>query len=693
MRRSNPPIGGLCCAMTVIVMACSGSSPNGLAGPGGPDASADALANATRDASDATLPDTAAETSGDAPRTDVPDASAEGATDAGPFAAQQPLSPYLVVDQFGYRTSAEKIAVLRSPKVGADSTTSFSPGPTYALVDTHSGQKLLEAAPALWNGGATDLSSGDAASSFDFSSVTTPGDYFVLDEMRNVRSPVFRIADDVYRDVLTQAARVFYYQRDGIAKDAKYAGANWADGAEHPQDATCGLYSDGSVPKDLHGGWFDAGDQSKYAGPTASNVIELLRAYTEKPAAFGDAAGIPESGNGVPDILDEVKWATDWLGRMQNGDGSVLSIVAHTGGSPPSADTAPCKYGPASTSATLSSAAALAYASIVFKSVSATSTAYPGYAGTLATWAASAWTWAAANPAVTFFNLTNGLGAREQEVDAAGRLSKQVQAAAFLFELTGTATYQSVVDSSYAQLQTPLDPSDMEPAETLLEYSRTPMATLGVVQNITSAFRSAVEGAAVDAGTSGGFFGAQQTSADPYLANLPSYPWGSNAAKAGQGTLFYDLVAVDAPASATASRYAERYVHYVHGVNPLALVYLSNMGSHGAQASVTRIFSSWFAHGSKWDAVGASTYGPPPGFLVAGPNPSYTWDVCCPSGCGSPANNALCGAAPLVPPAAQPNQKSYRDFNDGWPLDSWLVAEPNDAYQAKYVRLLSKFVQ
>jgi hypothetical protein len=46
-----------------------------------------------------------------------------------------------------------------------------------------------------------------------------------------------------------------------------------------------------------------------------------------------------------------------------------------------------------------------------------------------------------------------------------------------------------------------------------------------------------------------------------------------------------------------------------------------------------------------------------------------------------------------VPPVGQPPQKSYRDWNVGWPEASWVVAEPGIYYQSGYVKLLSKFVQ
>jgi endoglucanase len=368
---------------------------------------------------------------------------------------------------------------------------------------------------------------------------------------------------------------------------------------------------------------------------------------------------------------------------MQQTDGSVLSIAGHAGASPPSSDTSPCKYGPANTSAAFSSAAAFAYASIVFHGSTAATKAYPGYSDALATMAQKAWTWGNANPNVTFYNSQNGVGAGEQEVDAAGLLLKQVQAAVFLFELTGDAAYQSLVDANYTKLMASFDPFHLEPVDAALEYAKTKGATASVAQAIDGTFKSNVEGS--------NYFGQLHSNVDPYLAYLQAYVWGSNQTKGAQGNMFADVAAfgIDASANADATRYASRYVHYFHGVNPLGLVYLSNMGDYGAEKSVTRFFHTWFAHGSEWDAFGVSKYGPPPGYLTGGPNPSYTWDACCPSHCSGNS----CGAAQLSPPAGQPDQKSYRDFNDSWPLDSWSISEPDLGYQAQYVRLVSKFVQ
>jgi hypothetical protein len=666
----------LAAAFVALALVACGTGDNGNGATGNPDGSAppaEGGADGGLGVGDASPGDSG---------TGLHDAS--NAPDAGPVNAPQPLSANIVVDQFGYRTADEKIAVVRSPTSGFDTGSPFTPGARYALVDGHSGAKLVEAAPKAWNGGASDPSSGDKAWWFDFSSVTTPGDYFVLDETANVRSPVFRISDDAYRSVLVAATRMLYYQRDGIAKDAAHAGADWVDGLAHPQDAQCGLYSDGSGPRDLHGGWFDAGDQNRYTNWAASDAIELLRAYVESPAAFADDTNIPESGNGVADLLDEVKWELDWMTRMQGADGSMLSIAGHAGASPPSSDTSPCKYGPANTSASLTSAAAFAYASIVYAKAPGVSTAYPGFAADMASRAQKAWTWAIANPAVTFSN-SGKVGAGEQEVDDAGRAQKKVQAAVFLFELTQDVTYKSAVDAGYKQLLASFDPFHVEPLDTALEYTKATGATAAVVTDILSTYKADIKGT----------IASLAASPDPYFAYLHDYTWGSNQVKASQGSLLTDVsvFGIDAASNVDATRDAERYVHYLHGVNPLQLVFLSNMEGSGSTKSVTRFFHTWFAHGSSWDAAGVSKYGPPPGYLTGGPNPSYAWDGCCPAGCGSTANNQACGSASPSPPAGQPAQKAYKDFNDNWPLDSWQVTEPDDGYQAHYIRLLSKFAQ
>ena len=71
-----------------------------------------------------------------------------------------------------------------------------------------------------------------------------------------------------------------------------------------------------------------------------------MKAYLEKPLAWADDYNIPESGNGIPDLLDEARWGIDHLMRLQQADGSVLSIVGESHASPPSAATGPSYFKP-----------------------------------------------------------------------------------------------------------------------------------------------------------------------------------------------------------------------------------------------------------------------------------------------------------------------------------------------------------
>lgn len=620
--------------------------------------------------------------------------------------------PAVVIDQFGYLPKSRKFAVVRVPQTGYDASATFKPGKSYGLIEIPTGKVVGTTALAVWNSGNTDQASGDKAWWFDFSQIETPGRYAVVDFDNGIRSPSFTIDERVYRDAMKHALRAFYYQRAGFEKKPEFAGLNWADKASHLgrwQDAETRPWG-GTRPnpvatsliKDLRGGWYDAGDYNKYTSWAARYIIVLLQAYAEHPQAFGDDYGIPESGNRIPDILDEVKWGLDWLVRMQNSDGSLLCVQGLDSASPPSAARGPSYYGPPTTSATLMGAAAFAYASKIF-ALRAEPT-LKEYGEGLRQRGLSAWKWAVSNPDVVFYNNddskqpgSKGLAAGQQEMSPTDRLRAQFEAATFLFEVTGDEQYKVFAERHYSVLLPAWGASmwEVDTLESLLYYAQLPGVSVDVASSIRKNFLANLTVA------SKAFQGSLQQ-ADPYRAPIKDYTWGSNKGKAMQARLFQlsALYSTD-PATVDVSLAAAlEYAHYVHGVNPLGLVYLTNMSVAGASHSAVTMFHAWFAHGTRWQrVVDEQRPGPPPGFLVGGPNPQFSMDACCRAPVGSAAYRcygaatfALCQRG-FTPPLAQPAAKSYLEFNDPWPANSWAVSEPSLQYQSYYVRLLAAFVR
>ena len=95
----------------------------------------------------------------------------------------------------------------------------------------------------------------------------------------------------------------------------EYAGED-AHAACHTAEAS--LQEDPSKTLDVTGGWHlnsEAGREVTMGCKIAQN---LLLAYEMNPESISDDTGIPESGNGIPDILDEVKYEVEWLMKMQD---------------------------------------------------------------------------------------------------------------------------------------------------------------------------------------------------------------------------------------------------------------------------------------------------------------------------------------------------------------------------------------
>lgn len=590
----------------------------------------------------------------------------------------QTPSSYIQVDQFGYLPSAQKVAVLINPQVGFNALESYQPPTTLELKNVDSDEVIFSGAPTIWNQGVTHNQSGDQGWWFDFSSISTPGNYYIHDVVNNERSAEFTIGLEVYDEVLKAAGRMFFYNRCGMEKLATHAGTNWSDGPSFLQDVQTRMLTDPNntgAYRDMSGGWFDAGDYNKYTTFAVEPIHDLLSTYEENSNLFGDDWNIPESNNGIPDLLDEVKWELDFLEKMTNADGSVhikMGSINYddNAGSPPSVNTDLRYYGPVCTSASIAIASMFAHAALVFQDI----TSMSGYAENLRTKAELAWTYV--RPFLDNNNLDENcddgtIKAGDADRNTSEQRSEAITAAIYLYLLTGSETYENYL-ITYLNDAPPIgedlwDNYNTIKIDALLRYAVLPDADETTANTIINSATIAAEN------NWNNYFGFDD--ADLYRAFVPdwSYHWGSNKPKANLANLNliynkYNLLPINSPSYV---QKAAEQIHYFHGVNPLGLVYLSNMYAYGAERSINEIYHAWFADGTDYDHALNSLLGPAPGYVSGGPNQSYDQDIS------------------LTPPYNQPQQKSYLDWNNGFPQASWEITEPAIYYQAAYIRNLA----
>ncbi len=171
------------------------------------------------------------------------------------------------------------------------------------------------------------------------------------------------------QSLIKPVGRMFYLQRCGAALEEACAGM-----FSHPACHTAPARVFGSDTF-LHvsGGWHDAGDYGRYVVPACKAVADLLLAYRAAPEAFGDDWGIPESGNGIADVLDEVRFELEWLLKMQRDDGGVYHKVTCAYfpdlTAAPQDETADLFVFPVSTAATGDFSAVMALAAPLYESI------------------------------------------------------------------------------------------------------------------------------------------------------------------------------------------------------------------------------------------------------------------------------------------------------------------------------------
>jgi hypothetical protein len=79
---------------------------------------------------------------------------------------------------------------------------------------------------------------------------------------------------------------------------------------------------------DVSGGHFEAGDYNRVTYNSAQLIHVLVFALDSLPGVGAlDNLGIPESGDGISDVLQEAKWEADFLAKMQDTDGGFYYSV------------------------------------------------------------------------------------------------------------------------------------------------------------------------------------------------------------------------------------------------------------------------------------------------------------------------------------------------------------------------------
>lgn len=242
----------------------------------------------------------------------------------------------------------------------------------------------------------------------DFSALKKEGTYVVSVPEVGVSFP-FKIAGNV-ADVVSKATlKAFYFIRSDEPLEATYAG-QWARPAGHPDTAVL-VHPSAATEQRPAGtvisspkGWYDAGDYNKYIVNSGITMGTLLSAYEDFPAYYSKLnVGIPESGDAVPDVLNEALYNLQWMLTMQDpADGGVyhkLTNASFDGMVMPGVTKAPRYVVQKGTAAALDFAAVTAQAARIYQNYEEQ---FPGLAGRCLRASVMAWQWAQKNPAVIY---------------------------------------------------------------------------------------------------------------------------------------------------------------------------------------------------------------------------------------------------------------------------------------------------
>lgn len=342
----------------------------------------------------------------------------------------------IYVNQMGYLPNSNKIAILALPQ---EACTDTPDSPEHVQLCKADGTCIFEKDAAHFG---PDEASGDFVWQLDFSELTEPGTYVI--RCGDTVSYPFSVGNGLYGNLNILLTKMLYYQRCGMELTEAYAG-KFARKTCHTAPSVlwteyekflAGELSEADMQTfDIRGGWHDAGDFGRYTTAAACALGHILYAYRFFPEAFTVSLNIPESGNGIPDVLNECRYELDWMMQMQAEDGSVYhkhTTQYHAAFVMPCDDTNQMILLPASSMAVASFVATMALASRIYRPFDAE------FADHALAAAQKSYAWLEEHPEFLFEHIkecrTGGYGDRSD-------IDERMWAAMELYRCTGEKSY------------------------------------------------------------------------------------------------------------------------------------------------------------------------------------------------------------------------------------------------------------
>ena len=244
----------------------------------------------------------------------------------------------ILMNQHGFSPGSAKLAVLmRESETPAPFTVENSRGETVL-----SGQSV--------NFGL-NAASGHNVHHIDLSALRAQGESYRV-SAGGVESHPFDIKSGLYRSLAKDSLAYFYQSRAAIPIESAYVDAvlpALSRPAGHLSEvASCFAGTDlrgtvwpgCSIEQDVSGGWYDAGDYGKYTVNTGVSIFAMLNFYEMQKLGtfrcaedFQDGAQpLPEAGDGINDLLNEAKYAIQWMLKMQIDSSDPVAVSIGTQG-------------------------------------------------------------------------------------------------------------------------------------------------------------------------------------------------------------------------------------------------------------------------------------------------------------------------------------------------------------------------